>query len=765
MKTTKLLTTIWVLALLAGCGDDDDSTTVGDTASDTADETSETGETGDAPACVTLDSGECVTETFANPPVLQPDAQGVYQLELKPTEFTVNGTRHCGRGYGTYPAPTIDTPAARPGEKRQVRVNIRNRFTKKALRSLTAGNCQCTDPETGMSCTAEGHGHSLSACRCTDAEGNECHLFDFNVTNLHAHGSHVRPDYAAGGGCAESAGLSCRACNGDKTGNRECFFADDVISRVEPGQGAQHRWDIDEDEMHTAGLNWFHPHIHGSTAIQIAGGAAGTWIVRGAIDEIPGLKQAKERVLVITTPPTDLAGLAEGQACDEDHITMDNFPILGDTSKKQANLVNGVQRPRILMRPGQVERWRFLHASFLDEIQVVVFKGKSTDCSDLDLAAGPVPLTQIGRDGIPLPRPADGKDWPYAPRFMFMSPGYRIEALLDGRNFKDGETYCVMSARFLQEDTTGTTDSGVSKPPSKPEDIIQAASNGDILAVVNVTAKAGVPANGGSTVMPDLAAIAAQAPPLKFQNGQVDALARCAEVQPLTKPDDFDQLAALWLVFYNTDKLDACGFPDHNINAKNFERTDRSLYPYDRVLTKGAVDHWRVVSGFDGHPFHIHINPFVACPLPPEGSSDPNTKSRLFEPPFAHWRDTYLVNLDRKLDALTEYKSYTGTYVYHCHKLTHEDHGMMELLRVCDPATEDCDKLCDGRPCNWSTCAEGDDECRKALVATECALDPTRCPEAALRCTPCGPQGQCPPLATCSDTPGYDDTLRCVPNP
>ena len=142
----------------------------------------------------------------------------------------------------------------------------------------------------------------------------------------------------------------------------------------------------------------------------------------------------------------------------------------------------------------------------------------------------------------------------------------------------------------------------------------------------------------------------------------------------------------MWLFFGNTEGFDQCGCPDHNINCRNFEITDRARYPYDRVLTKGAVDHWRIVSGFDGHPFHIHINPFLVCPLPAAGSRDRNEKSRVFEPPFAHWRDTYLVNLDRSADFLTEYKSHTGDFVFHCHKLNHEDHGMMELIRICDPA-------------------------------------------------------------------------------
>jgi hypothetical protein len=79
-----------------------------------------------------------------------------------------------------------------------------------------------------------------------------------------------------------------------------------------------------------------------------------------------------------------------------------------------------------------------------------------------------------------------------------------------------------------------------------------------------------------------------------------------------------------------------------------------------RARREGRGRPLAVVSGFDGHPFHIHINPFLVCPLPPAGSPI-RTKGRIFEPPFAHWRDTYLVNLDRKLDMLTEYRAFTGS--------------------------------------------------------------------------------------------------------
>lgn len=733
----------------------------------------------DGRSCTRLADGSCVEETFRNPPVLEPDANGVYQLELKPTEFSFQGQRHCGRGYnGLYPGPTIEVARATDGEQRHVRVDLRNRFTESDYRSVSESDddiCTCTDTVTGEACMTNAHAshdfaHGTAAaaaadtCKCTDGDGNTCHVYDFNVTNLHMHGLHVRPDYASGGGCTEHDGLSCRTCNDDRSsGARECFFADDVLSHVGHAQGVQHRYDLDEDGTHTAGLSWYHPHIHGTTAIQVGGGAAGAYIVRGDLDEIPGVKNAKERVMVITTPPTTYTPLADGEPCDEHHITFDDFATLNATpgSNPQANLINGLERPRLLMPPGQIERWRILDASFLDEAQIALFRGRDADCTTLDLAAGPVALTQIGRDGIPLAKPADGKDWPFAPPYVFLSSGYRVEALLDGSRLADGDTLCLMSARALQQDQTGTTSEPVGRTTTPTQQqILTEISNGDLIAIVNVTAAAGTPTE---TRMPDLATVAAQSPSMLLQNGKTDALARCAVAERVTDVDQLDQLSALWMVFYNTSTLDQCGFDDHNINAKNFESTDRTRHPYDRVMTKGSVEHWRVTSGFDGHPFHIHINPFVACPLPPDGSPSPNAKGRLFEPPFAHWRDTYLVNLDRQADFVTEYRAFSGTYVTHCHKLTHEDHGMMELIHVCDPEQEDCDTLCDGGPCDWNFCAADDDDCNRRLLATKCLFKAEYCAEAALRCTPCGDGQSCPADASCAAA-GSDGVSRCVPS-
>jgi len=764
-KDTRADTSSTDTATETSAGDTTTTTTTTDTTTTTTADATPDGEV--QAGCFQLADGSCVVESFKNPPVLAPDEDGVYQLALVPSELMVDGKRHCGRTYnGVYPAPTIDIPARAGNTPRRVRVDLKNRFTKAALHALSSDPCTCADRVSGQSCdpasSGHGHGGGSATCECKTPDGHACHYFDFNTTNLHGHGLHVRPDYATGGGCVEGEGLACRSCSGDRdAAPRECFLADDVISRVGPGEGVQHRWDLDEDGTHHEGLDWYHPHIHGSTAIQVASGATGALIVRGPIDAMPGIANATERIMILMTPPTAYEPLPAGQACDEDHITFDDFVVLGTTSEKQLNLINGVRRPRLVMPPGQIERWRFLYGAFLDEVFLALFRGKDSNCANLDFEAGPIGLTQIGRDGIALAKPASGQDWPYAPPYVFMSPGYRIDALLDGSGLVDGDTLCLMAGRFLQEDDSGTTNEevGIREPPTL-DDILQKVTNGDLVAIVNVAASAGT---ATETTMPDLDAIAARSLPLSLQDGEVDALARCAQAEAETDPTKIDQAGVLWAIFAFGEGYDPCGCKDHNINCRNFETTERADYPYDRVLELGKVDHWRLISGFDGHPFHIHINPFLVCPLPPAGAPHRNTSGRLFEPPFAHWRDTYLVNLDRQVDLLTEYKKFTGDFVFHCHKLTHEDHGMMELIRVCDPATESCDSMCDGRPCGWRECAEGDASCAREVAINDCFLDPTRCLDMVVRCQDCTDDGTCPPGAHCGDMTHTDGTLRCEP--
>ena len=66
---------------------------------------------------------------------------------------------------------------------------------------------------------------------------------------------------------------------------------------IMPGESKQYVFDIPAD--HPPGLDWYHPHHHGSTAVQAVTGMAGGIVVYGAIDEVPEIKAAKEYLLVM----------------------------------------------------------------------------------------------------------------------------------------------------------------------------------------------------------------------------------------------------------------------------------------------------------------------------------------------------------------------------------------------------------------------------------------------------------------------------------
>src|SRR5262249_47564279 len=73
----------------------------------------------------------------------------------------------------------------------------------------------------------------------------------FNATNLHAHGVWVSP-----------------------AGN-----SDNVLLAINPDVTFQYEYNIPVD--HPAGTFWYHPHRHGSTALQVSSGMAGPLIVKG----------------------------------------------------------------------------------------------------------------------------------------------------------------------------------------------------------------------------------------------------------------------------------------------------------------------------------------------------------------------------------------------------------------------------------------------------------------------------------------------------
>ncbi|HLQ92937.1 MAG TPA: multicopper oxidase family protein [Xanthobacteraceae bacterium] len=152
----------------------------------------------------------------------------------------------------------------------------------------------------------------------------------FNTTNFHFHGLHVSPE-----------GLS-----------------DNIFRSMEPGQGYDIEATIPRD--HTKGTYWYHPHHHGSADVQITGGMAGALIVEGDFDDIPEIAAAADRVLMLNEVLFDYRG------------TIETYDTVWPEASPRFLSVNGQREPAIRMRPGEVQRWRLIHAGHENNLHLAL---------------------------------------------------------------------------------------------------------------------------------------------------------------------------------------------------------------------------------------------------------------------------------------------------------------------------------------------------------------------------------------------------------
>lgn len=147
----------------------------------------------------------------------------------------------------------------------------------------------------------------------------------FNTTNLHFHGSHVDPS------------------------------EDNIFPEIEPGQQRVYTYHIPDDQA--IGTHWYHPHKHSAVAVQMFSGMAGFVIIEGGVDELPEVAAAKE-------VPVLLNELMIGNANGNFPNAVPDFTSLGvfQSESTRTFVLNGELLPVFKIRPGEVQRWRFLHA-------------------------------------------------------------------------------------------------------------------------------------------------------------------------------------------------------------------------------------------------------------------------------------------------------------------------------------------------------------------------------------------------------------------
>ncbi|MFE4971994.1 multicopper oxidase family protein [Kitasatospora sp. NPDC056651] len=204
-----------------------------------------------------------------------------------------------------------------------------------------------------------------------------------NTFNLHTHGLHVSPS-----GNADNILREFRPRTADEV----------EAGAPEP----EYLTTVEIPDGHPAGTYWYHPHVHGSTAEQIAGGMAGVIIVEGDVDEVPEIAAAADVVVCINE-----LRLKKGKV--PEFTAGDTFTAVAPTFT-----VNGEVNPTLVLRPGEVQRWRLVGALAFTTLPLHLADGDDD-----------VTLYQIAQDGITFPAPV-------ATGTLVMAPGNRADVLVLG---------------------------------------------------------------------------------------------------------------------------------------------------------------------------------------------------------------------------------------------------------------------------------------------------------------------------------------------
>lgn len=375
-------------------------------------------------------------------------------------------------------------------------------------------------------------------------------------TNLHTHGLHVSP-----------------------SGN-----SDNIFITIDPGQQHQFVYDIPTD--HPAGLFWYHPHVHGTVAAQVAAGLLGAIIIDDDRDQPAA---AAERLLILTDPPRgDSPAALRADPMDQ---------MMG--REGPTGLINGMTQPSLEATTGSLERWRVLNAS-PSRFYLLALDGHQ--------------LHQISSDGGLLDR-LHSRDQ------LLLTPGERAELLIT----PTGPGTALLRALPYNRGTAGM---GMMRRSSSSDDEL-------VLATLDITGD--------------------QAPPAPLPE-------RLTEPERFTLPEPTATRTLTLGMGMGGGMMRAGSMMSFTIDGREFEPGR-----IDIAAELGQVEEWTIRNDTPmDHPFHLHTWPFQVI-------DDPTTPG---------WKDTINVPANNEVRIRIPLTDFTGTTVYHCHILDHEDLGMMGTIDV-----------------------------------------------------------------------------------
>jgi FtsP/CotA-like multicopper oxidase with cupredoxin domain len=411
---------------------------------------------------------------------------------------------------------------------------------------------------------------------------------------------------------------------------------DEVIKTIiNSGETFQYNVAFPKDEP--SGLYWYHPHIHMIAEHSVQGGATGAIIVGGMENLQPAVSGLRERILMVRDQPVPGNPAPTGNIPSLD-LTLNYIPITSPTAAKSNDFV-----PAILqMQPGEKQFWRVTNSA-------------SDVILDLQYVFDRVPqiLQLVAVDGVPL-NSQDNSERPMLTEVthFLLSPASRVEFIVSAP---------PSSVRLAQLLTLGIgTGSGIFNDPERP------------LATVQLT--------GGNDRIVDRDADTGN-------DNKVGTFSAMSTTQKRFAGLASAPVAIRRTVFFNENL---------NLNPPQFfmdvqgktEHVFDPNAPPDIVATQGTVEEWTVENRtLENHAFHIHQIHFLV-------KSQNNFEINGSEQAPAingQYLDTIQIpfwdqNPNHPFPSVKLRIDFRGNdigdFVFHCHILSHEDLGMMNIVRV-----------------------------------------------------------------------------------
>jgi FtsP/CotA-like multicopper oxidase with cupredoxin domain len=451
------------------------------------------------------------------------------------------------------------------------------------------------------------------------------------TTNLHFHGMTVPP-----------------VCRQDEV----------LKTLIQPGDAPfEYRLRVPDDEP--PGLYWYHPHVHGFSAMEVAGGASGALIIEGIERANPQVAGMPERVLVIRdqppinprAPPAVAAGdraASEGipsggaDAASAPKVVYDREGDVVSTGTgfgmpARDVSINYVPVPypdyppaSIAMKPGERQLWRVLNAASLTYLDLAV------KFADVQQTLGIVAI-----DGVPINH-AGGT----APSVAWLThislpPGSRAEFIVTG---PPAGVPATLVTHWVDTGPGGEND---------PERTLASLTATDAAQPASTLPAAHDP------LPPARLSWVGDAKPVRVRKLYFS--------EELSDPNDPASATAFFL---SVDGQEPAAF-DPNTHVPNI------------VVKQGDIEDWIIENrSYEAHAFHIHQLHFQVRDWGQKSINEPFLRDTINVPYYNPTMPSY-PSVRLRMDFRDP--NSVGTFVYHCHVLEHEDGGMMGTVRV-EPA-------------------------------------------------------------------------------